>query len=336
MQLYFFLLLLSFQFSLSAFVNLEENKSDFVIATRKLNIPEFPDAFNPCIVRWKGKILMSFRVRDPETTLTNVIGVTWLDSQLKPHGPPKILDFKHTMPAGTMVQDPRLFVVADRLYIIYSNLWFIGELSFRRVFIAELLQEGEIFHIEHPEVFLHFDGIENNKFEKNWTPFKYNEDLLLVYSIEPHKIFMPKYGEKKCYTVAHTEVPIEWKWGELRGGTQAYLLGSEYLTFFHSSKLMRSSHSEGKLMPHYFMGAYTFESHPPFAIRKISPTFIVGEHFYEGPAHNTWKPLRVVFPAGYIFDDKYIWISYGRQDFESWLVKLDRKKFLNSLKPVMP
>ena len=86
-------------------------------------------------------------------------------------------------------------------------------------------------------------------------------------------------------------------------------------------------------MTHYFMGAYLFQDQPPFAIEKISPMPIISPDFYKGPNHKTWKPLRVIFPCGFIYDENFIWVSYGRQDHEAWLIKLDRKKLMKSLIP---
>jgi predicted GH43/DUF377 family glycosyl hydrolase len=172
--------------------------------------------------------------------------------------------------------------------------------------------------------------------EKNWVPFEYNHELLLSYSIIPHRIMRPLQGKSTCETVALTRRSIKWNWGVLRGGTQAFVVDGNYLAFFHCSKSMATAHSGGKSIPHYFMGAYTFEKDPPFGLIKISPKPIVGKNFYHGPAYKTWKPLRVVFPAGFVFDDAYIWVVYGRQDHEIWVVKLEKQKLLASLASVHP
>jgi hypothetical protein len=39
-----------------------------------------------------------------------------------------------------------------------------------------------------------------------------------------------------------------------------------------------------------------------------------------------WQPVNVVFPCGVFIDGDAVWISYGRQDHESWLAKLDLKR----------
>ena len=84
-------------------------------------------------------------------------------------------------------------------------------------------------------------------------------------------------------------------------------------------------------MTHYFMGAYTFSAKPPFQITRISTEPIIGKNFYNGPAYTTWKPLRVVFPTGCLMDEDFIWVTYGRQDFEIWVAKFDKQALLESL-----
>ena len=85
-------------------------------------------------------------------------------------------------------------------------------------------------------------------------------------------------------------------------------------------------------MPHYFRGAYTFSRHPPFEGTAVSPQPIVGKGFYHGPIYERyWGSVRVVFPCGFIYDENYLWVSYGRQDHELWIAKLDKKKLLESL-----
>jgi len=318
----------------SPFIDLEARQQDFVLQTRRIHVPGYPDAFNPSITRWNDSLLMSFRARDVLTGLTNLILLTWLDENFDPIGNPQILKVYHKYPSGSLIQDPRLIVINDKLMLVYSNIWNLPNKGIRRVYISEIEIEDDRFVAKNPEVILHFDVDPINKFEKNWVPFEYNGDLLLAYSINPHKIFLPIYGTKSCETLALTQGDIHWNWGEIRGGTQALVVGNEYLSFFHSSKLMSTKHSNGEPMIHYFMGAYTFERDPPFAITRMSPDIIVGKNFYNGSVYGTWKPLRVIFPCGFVFDNEFVWITYGRQDNELWIVKLDRNKLLNSLIPV--
>jgi predicted GH43/DUF377 family glycosyl hydrolase len=186
-----------------------------------------------------------------------------------------------------------------------------------------------------PECITEFDNAGFKKTEKNWAPFDYQGHLCFEYSLLPHQVLWSIPGTGSCETVGMTAGSIKWDWGQLRGGTPAIRIGDEYLGFFHSSIALKTKHSGGKKITHYFMGAYTFAKDPPFPITAISPRPIVTKGFYTGQNYATWKPLFVVFPAGYIFDESHIWVSYGRQDHEIWIAKIDKKGLLDSLIPVV-
>ena len=42
-------------------LDLEKKPQDFVLETIKISVPDYPHAFNPSIIRWQGRLLMSFR-----------------------------------------------------------------------------------------------------------------------------------------------------------------------------------------------------------------------------------------------------------------------------------
>lgn len=332
-------------------LNLEDMAQDFVLETKQIKLPGYTTAFNPTMLRWKGALLLCYRIRNPLDENTNGVGLSWLDEDFNPIGSPYVLEITADHPTiPSKVQDPRLVVVADKLYVVYSNN-IPGEnlqaedytakaipvsLGLRRMFVGEVLYDGKTFRVVNPDCLTSFEGEKSWRWEKNWVPFDYKGNLLLAYSLLPHYILMPLIGTGHCETIASTTGNITWDWGTLRGGTPALEHNGEYLAFFHSSKALATTHSNGKKMDHYVMGAYTFSLDPPFTITKISPEPIVAKKFYDGPPHKTWKPLRVVFPCGFVFDDNYIWISYGRQDHEIWIVKLNKQGLLNSLAPVEP
>lgn len=111
------------------------------------------------------------------------------------------------------------------------------------------------------------------------------------------------------------------------------ILVDEYMVFFHSSGSFN-----GKGIISYFMGAYTFQREPPFAITKISPEPIVAKAFIN-ESISGWayrKTDYVIFAMGFIDDpaNNSIFVSYGKNDRESWVLHLNRSSFLSSLKPV--
>ncbi len=321
-------------------VNLEEQASSFVLKTKQLQIPEYPHAFNPSIIEWDNKILLSFRTI-PEDSKTNsfcssaesLIGLIFLDADFNPINEPQIIDLGFE---NAKSEDARLIKVANRLYLIYSdNRDELVCTSGFRMYITEIFIDNETIGIGNTDAILHFEGENKHRREKNWVPFDYDGYLLMAYSLQEHKILYPIPCSNEATTISCTHSNVSWDFGELRGGTPAILDGDEYLAFFHSSMNMSTVHSKGQKIPHYFMGAYTFNKEPPFEITNISNKPIISLGFYEGKEYTPyWHPVKVIFPCGFIATKRFVYISYGRQDHEIWLVKLDKQGLKESLIPV--
>ncbi len=314
-------------------VDLEANYSDFILETHQIEIPGHREAYNPSVVRWNNSILMCFRARRQLSRLPDQIGFVFLNESLEPTGDPSLLDLRiSNSGVPSKPQDPRLVTIGDQLWMVFSDKF---TPLLRRMYIAQVHFDGTHFYTEEPVCLSEFENESKTRWEKNWVPFIYQNELLLAYSIQPHHIMLP-IREGKCLTFAKTPSNFSWKWGPIHGGTPALLIDGQYLSFFQSHTKMASQQSNGKLMPHYFMGAYTFEATPPFAITAASQEPIVGRNFYNGPACVTWKPMRVVFPTGYLDEEDLLWLFYGRQDNEIWRAKIDKKGLLKSLRPVIP
>lgn len=318
-------------------VDLEESSQDFVLEAKQIHIPGYPHAFNPSIIRWKGLILMSFRViPDLKNIYTSQLGLIWLDENCCLISEPQLLDTKLFPTAPSRTDDGRLITLGEEIYLVYSDNTQpqISRGGFR-VYVAKLQFDDGYFCLCDPICLSQFEGDNPDKREKNWVPFVYEDQLLLAYSLIPHLIFYPHLDQGICETVACSLSNCPWRWGALRGGTPGLKVDDQYLSFFHSSTDISTLHSGGKTMSHYFMGAYTFSSTPPFAITQMSPEPIIGKGFYKGPTYTPyWGSVRCVYPGGFIFDEQFIWIAYGRQDHETWLVKLDKKGLLDSLAPM--
>lgn len=340
----FFLATFSFfSFSISTItglIDLEHHPQDFIHDIKKINIPGHPHAFNPSIVRMNDCLLMSFReIVAPNTNpiipsaADSLIGLVWLDNDFNPLGDPYILDFET---AHSRIDDPRLLKVGEEIHIVYSdnNEEVVTEGGFR-MWTAHLEFDGERFCLKNKHKLSYYEGENPLRREKNWVPFDYQGTLHLAYSLSPHLIFQPLPETECCFTIGCSQSNIHWPWGELRGGTPAIKINERYLSFFHSSIELASVHSEGKSVPHYFIGAYTFSKEPPFEITHISRKPLVAKGFYTGITYPYyWKPVSVVFPCGILAEGNVIWITYGRQDHEIWVAKIDRVRLLKSLLPI--
>jgi predicted GH43/DUF377 family glycosyl hydrolase len=318
--------------------DLESATQSFVLETKRIEIPGYPHAFNPGIIRWQGRLLMSFRtVPDPKESFNSEIGMVFLDEKFCPVGKPQLLSLRdENSISPCRAEDARLITLGGRLFMVYDdNVEARLSKGGFRVYVAEIDYDGKYFIADPIECLKYFENENRNMREKAWVPFEFQRKLFLAYSIFPHKIFYPHLdGTGICDTVTCTKSDIAWDWGILRGGTPAFLEKEGYLAFFHSSIVTASAQSSGKQMSHYFIGAYLFSREPPFDILKISPEPIIGKNFYDGTRYKPyWKPIRCVFPCGYISDDLYIWMTYGRDDHETWIAKIDKKGLLKSLVP---
>lgn len=321
-----------------ASIDLEERSQDFVLETKKIEIPGHPEALNASMIRWNGSILMSFRViPDRKNSFISLLGLIWLDDDFSPISEPQILGTRTSFSLSpSRAGDGRLIAVRDRLYIVYDDNE--DEKVTRggfRVYVGEVTCERGVFSLKNIERLSRFEGASEKVREKSWVPFDYKGTLLLAYSIDPHVIFRPLLSGGECETVVSTKGQMDWDWGILRGGTPALEVDGRYLAFFHSPKEMITANSLEKKSLHYFMGAYTFNLEPPFNIEQMSPEPIIAKGFYKHTGFKPyWHPVRAIFPCGYILDGDYIWVSYGREDHEIWVAKLDKKGLFKSLKPI--
>jgi hypothetical protein len=94
-------------------------------------------------------------------------------------------------------------------------------------------------------------------------PDTYKEDLRYKENGVKDHVYSKRYNP---HTVSLSGIKnFCWNYGELRGGTEAKLVGGEYLAFFHSQGTI---HSHSSMT--YWMGAYTFSRDPPFRCKKHS------------------------------------------------------------------
>lgn len=324
------LLLLGLRLSaLGNLLDLKEMDQGLVLETKEIQIPGYPQAFNPSLIRWKGSLWMSFRSYNRSTFPINTLGMIRLDENFNPAGDPQILNILEVYPGKDVkAQDIRLAAAGESLYIVYNK---VNPQGMRRICVARLQDDGGKFAIVQHECLNQFPGMLPGRNEKNWVPFSYNDNLLLAYSLNPHRILGPFTENGSCDIFAETTGKMHWEWGELRGGTSALLDGDHYLALFHSCKRMATKQSQGKAVKHYLIGAYTFAAHPPFLILRISQQPIIESSFYKGNIKTLWGTMRVLFPGGLIVDEEFIWVAYGKQDREIWIAKMDKKRLLESL-----
>lgn len=214
---------------------------------------------------------------------------------------------------------------------------------------------------------IHFELERGKEDQKNWTPLlidyatdsKKKSIHYLSTPIAPHRVVELSPGWKTGKHLAHTiggsftednnKVNItvlqsHWPYGELRGGTSAQMIeqGKYLLGFFHSSTEPPASLVGPDILKTYVMGAYLLcNKAPDYKVIKLSSKPIITKAMYTGNWVN--NPIAyhhidyVVFPMSFLIsnenkvEDKKIYLLYGKQDQEGWMVTLQYQRLLDSL-----
>lgn len=312
------------------------NEKKIITSTKRIHIPSYPGAYNPSIIKFEDKYLLTFRYLPNRFFYPwlSYVGVVLLNESFELASPTQLIDtrFKNKK-IGSQSEDARLFSFKGKTYIIYNdNTELIAPSNWDRrdMYLAELLYADNQFIIADPIKLYHENKYANVMWQKNWSPFEWNGTLLFSYSINPHEIIQPDLGTGYSQTAYETEKTICWNFGTLRGGSPAILIDDEYLAFFHSALFTNSASSDGIEMWHYFMGAYSFSPEPPFHLTKVSQVPLDTPGFYTYSSYNK----RVIYPGGFVVEGNNLYLVYGKDDSEIWIATIDINELKKSMIPV--
>mmetsp|Transcript_8520 Transcript_8520/g.18720 ORF Transcript_8520/g.18720 Transcript_8520/m.18720 type:complete len:329 (-) Transcript_8520:205-1191(-) len=308
---------------------------------------------NPAVFTYNGRLLMTTglsRSYDP-ATLNRVLFV-WIDHAKFPLDPEKgnllCLDWDASAPLHVLPyvfgQDPRV-VYAEEEGGGRMELYVTNPFSTRnRMGMIELALNKSSGCLEVTRYYMTIHPLKESQGQnhKNWTPFRYRNETLLLQSINPMVVVKVKpisevgNGEMQAHMESKSPLMhIDWAFGTLRGGTNAIFLPQYgvYLSFFHSV-----GHVGGNFIKTYFTGAYTFSAEPPFHLLQTSPLPIMPQRFYEG----AWLRFKnaqvdyVMFPIHIFQHGTEIVMSLGGQDKDGYLAWFDLEEVLDSLVDVKP
>lgn len=266
--------------------------------------PEPSSCFNPSIVERDGKTLLfvrRFKYTGRPPAGTSEIVRYEIGKNNHPILP--IAPVRPTQHPLEQWEDPRAMVVNGEIYL--SLVVWVHYQRFLAHQIMTRYTEDRLFLMGHPQYRGNGPSLSTNlRQEKNWVWFNQGGVWYAVYSGKPH--IVAEFDEK---WVAHSEYVSDWespwKYGEIRGGTPPVLVGDEYVTFFHSS--MPGPFRKRR----YYMGAYAFQSTPPFNVTRVTKEpLLVGSEYdqriYESPC--------VVFPGGALLRHKSWFVVLGVND----------------------
>ncbi len=324
----------------------------FVKRVTVVNIPKIPDAYNPSLVAHDDGFLLVFRHDIKERKKILGISTPWkkkipfgeLKMPLRTRISAALLDSNFQVISSAVrvdtgsefSEDPRVFTMKDQVYLTYNDIE-DNNIESRTIHLAKL--DTKTFQIsEHVNLAQNFQRI-----EKNWVPFVYEENdipqIHFGYYFNPHVILQMKDPTKN--ELIHLLQPnyaavqrMPWKdsWGVIRGGTPCILVDGEYVGFFHS--FFREG---GKIW--YVMGAYTFESSPPFRITACSAHPIRFKKMYQTKIIGSGSSRKpVTFPSGIVLSKEdgrdVLHVACGDNDCGIQIVTFDKEALLKSLKTV--
>lgn len=321
-----------------------------------------------------GTVLFVFRLDKFYSKTENELGYILLDdkSWAALQAPKKTL-WDNGGDEVKQLVDGRLFVFDDKIYIAYCcqsldfSVFYMVELVLNEKNELRALM-GTRKDMIYPEA---NQEVEKNwgpfQFDHKTRGGKNIPVLFVEYSIVPHRIlhhnrdpsdlqnnplsrlplssgmdpFHPKYAEMHssyCTTIEGDDALKFWAdWGTLHGGTPPRKVWTpdlkwRYLSFFHTRKKFVGS--DGVKRTYYAMGAYLFKPLPPFVISHISKYPIVGDTFYSGNTSYIYGHSFDIFPGSFYKDGQSIFLSYGRNDRETWVMRMNTVGLYASLAPV--
>ena len=175
--------------------------------------------YNPTIVRFRGRLLMAYRVDSGNQGLMQRrIGLCTLDDQLNVV-PDSVIPLSDTIQgSGLLHYDPRFLVYHDQLFVHFNNNFLTRP---NQIHMVEL--DPDTLEAKSPARLLHLDG-QRQEIEKNWLLFEHDGDLLAVYQIAPHTILridLTGQGAVECRPIHVTDwdvVLYAGRFGAPRGG----------------------------------------------------------------------------------------------------------------------
>lgn len=283
--------------------------------------------FNCSFIEYRGRNYLAYRAEAKPFCVNIRLGLCLLDEFYQPVKESNVLLELHAelhAPHGKVyaknyhVEDPRLFIHNNDLYLSYTDGYQMAQAKIN----PDTLQAVESFYIEKPD---------KQRTEKNWIFFSHEGDLYSVYNTSPHEIF--KMNGPKWERAYSTEWKTSWKYGVIRGGTSPVLIGDRYVSFFHSALGVKHRGIEGR---QYFMGAYTFESKPPFRPLSITKEPIIVGEWVDDNIPRLSNAIFVVFPSGAIRKDNGWLVSFGYNDYRCRYVEITDTELENNMIELQP
>lgn len=274
------------------------------------------NSYNAGLIRFQGRLLLSYRVHDRKDWRTN-LGIAELSDSFavglsKPIKPPDELK-------DNSFEDCRFFVHRNALWISFTvSQWPATE--FRSIVaISTLTETPTHWEMSKPTIPQYgrnaFDGI-----EKNFIFISRGETLWCIYRVTGNEQIVLQLDGARVEEVFKAKA-LPWAKAEIHGGAVCEGPNGNLYHFFNS----HTSHKDRQL-DRYFVGCAELSGLPPFDMLRISSAPILsGEEGYCLDKNPRFKP-NVVFVCGAIYENGQFLVSFGFNDCQCKIEKLTQSQ----------
>lgn len=275
----------------------------------------FSLGYNPSIIRYDGKLLMTYRYHHDGTAATQ-LAIAELDDA------GNVLNNSKLNGQGHSLEDGRLFIFKGQLCICYVESQ-IGSSSHNCVTkYGRIVRDKEwsIADTFQPQYGKNaWDGM-----EKNWVMFEQEGRLFCIYQSSPKQIVLELDGAKVVAT--HESDSPHWRYGAVKGGSVPMPYDGKLIRFFHA----RLDNEAPPTYWRYRMGVCLMEPTPPFKIISIAEKpLLEGTEVDDLSQTERFSchhhKQRVVIPYGAIETPTSFLVACGVNDSQCGLVKVKKE-----------
>lgn len=275
-----------------------------------------PGAYNPSLIRFRGRLVMAYRYHGD--TAKTTIGIAELGEDLKVISveTPDLNEDE-----GMSLEDPRLFIFKGELWMNYVVSTWPNFPSSQSRNIK--LSKPDHWRVSDKDTYWLPD---RQTLEKNHVPFVHDEVLHLIWK---SCLYDSDAGEKDRWQVIYTpedkremKTPaLRWPYGEIHGGTTPLPFDGKLISFFHSKILNDMPPTPWR----YYVGCVVRRAIPPFDMLAVSKRpILIGSEVGGDEARHHFKK-NVVFSAGAVEHEGSFIVSVGVNDSQCAVVKLTEK-----------
>jgi predicted GH43/DUF377 family glycosyl hydrolase len=311
------------------------------------NITFLGNYINPVIIKFRQRLLMvtplEFHLKtgigSEKRYATNTIEFRWFNHSLFPYHTNysflgvenEIRQLHNELPGA----DPRVIVYNDSCFVIYFAYVLAGHEK-QKCGLAQInyLEASKTLNITYTAQPIYDKHLFRNSRQKNWIPFVYKNETLLIQSINPFRVLrMINYGTHQISVDIVSESQgnyVPYLKSEPRGGTNVLNLGDYYLSFYHTKSILLTNP-----LYTYTFGAFTFSTEPPFRLLQMSITPIMPEQFYSGAWISRFIDYALYPVSCFMLDDAdTIVLSIGVHDWFGVMGTISLSALLETLAPV--